>query len=108
MNATAPKTLDRLQGLVQLYDQGYNSPTIDNAIDKLLTAEIARARVQEHELAAQLAAYEHQYEMASEDFYRRFSAGDLGDEMDYVEWSILYELHQAILERLRILGEVTP
>ena len=45
--------------------------------------------------------------MSSEEFYPRFRAGELGDGMDSVEWSVFYEMHQAILERLKVLG-ATP
>ena len=42
--------------------------------------------------------------MSSEAFYRRFHAGELGDAMDFVEWDVFYEMYQAILERLEMLG----
>ena len=46
-------------------------------------------------LAARLSAYEQQYRMTSDEFYRRFCAGKLGDDMDFVEWSIFWEMYQA-------------
>ena len=55
-------------------------------------------------LEARLSAYEGQFNMSSDDFYRRFRAGELGDEMDFVEWSVFYEMYQAILKRLDVLG----
>lgn len=39
----------------------------------------------------------------SSEFYLRFRAGELGDEMDFVEWSVFYEMYQAILQRLEVL-----
>ncbi len=33
--------------------------------------------------------------MTSDSFYRRFRAGMLGDGMDFVEWSIFWEMYQA-------------
>lgn len=45
--------------------------------------------------------------MTSEEFYRRFRVGELGDAMDFVEWSVFYEMSQAILQRLEVLGAVT-
>jgi len=41
--------------------------------------------------------------MSSEDFYRRFRTGELGDEIDFVEWSVFCEMYQAILEQLKML-----
>ena len=74
---------------------------IDRAIDKLLVAEIEQARVERRDLEARLSAYEEQYGMTSEEVYRRFRAGGLGDGMDFVEWSVFYEMYQAILQRLK-------
>ena len=33
--------------------------------------------------------------MTSDEFYRRFRAGKLGDDMVFVEWSIFWEMCQA-------------
>ena len=46
-------------------------------------------------LAARLSAYEQQYGMTSSEAYRRFCAGELGDDMDFVEWGIFWEMYQA-------------
>lgn len=46
-------------------------------------------------LAARLSGYEQQYGMTSHKFYRRFRSGELGDDMDLVEWSIFWEMYQA-------------
>ena len=46
-------------------------------------------------LAARLSAYEQQYGMTSSEAYRRFCAGKLGDDMDFVEWGIFREMYQA-------------
>ncbi len=100
----ATGTLNKLQGLERLYRQGFHSEIIDRTIDKLLDMESHRARKEQRELEAHLAAYESQYQISSKEFYRRFRAGELGDEMDFVEWSIFYELHRVILERIEVLG----
>ena len=108
MNTSALETLDKLRGLVRLYGQGFSSNVIDRAIDKLLSTEVAQARNELRELEARLAAYETHYAMSSDAFYQRFRAGELGDEIDFVEWSVFYDMRQSIAERLQILGEPTP
>lgn len=104
---TTVHTLNKLQSLEQLYRRGFRSEAIDRAIDKLLATEIERAYMERRDLDARLADYEKRYYMSSEEFYRRFRTGELGDGMDFVEWSVFYEMHQAILERLKMLG-ATP
>ncbi len=100
----AIQTLDRLQSLEQLYRQGFQSEVIDRAVDKLLATETEQALTERRDLEARLSACEGQFNMSSEEFYRRFRAGELGDGIDFVEWSVFYEMYQAILERLEVLG----
>ena len=52
-------------------------------------------------LQTKLQAYELQYQMSSDIFYQKFSEGSLGDDMDYFEWSVFYELWQSVQERLQ-------
>jgi hypothetical protein len=44
------------------------------------------------EMEQQLRAYEAQYGMSSDEFYRRFQAGELGDSADFFEWNTYYEM----------------
>lgn len=106
--STIVRTLDKLQGLEQLYRQGFRSEIVDQTIDKLLDMEIRQAREEQRDLKARLTAYEEQYGISSEEFYRRFRAGELGDGMDFVEWSVFCEMHLTILERLRMLRSPLP
>ncbi|MFB2934369.1 hypothetical protein ACE1B6_03745 [Aerosakkonemataceae cyanobacterium BLCC-F154] len=39
-----------------------------------------------------LKTFEQKYQMLSESFYQRFQAGELGDSIDFFEWSIYYEM----------------
>lgn len=47
------------------------------------------------ELKNRLQVFEAQYQMRSDDFYPRFRAGELGDSMDFFEWSVFYEMWKA-------------
>jgi hypothetical protein len=40
------------------------------------------------DLRERLQAFETRYQLSSEDFYRRFHAGEMVDAMDVVEWSV--------------------
>lgn len=48
------------------------------------------------ELEKRLQTFESQYQMSSEEFYRRFRAGELGDAMDFFEWSVFYEMWSSV------------
>lgn len=66
---------------------------------KILRSEKLRRTQQEQSLAE----FEQRFEMASDTFYRRFEAGELGDEMDFFEWAGLYELYQDLNKKIRRL-----
>lgn len=55
---------------------------------------VEQVLAEKKDLEKRLAAYEAQYGMCSAEFYRRFRAGELGDAMDFVEWSVFYEMYQ--------------
>ncbi|RLT45260.1 MAG: hypothetical protein DWI57_01120 [Chloroflexi bacterium] len=45
------------------------------------------------ELAADLRCFEEKYAMASEEFYRRFKAGQMGDDFDFFGWSSCFRMY---------------
>ena len=55
------------------------------------------------ELQNDLAELETQYGLSSDEFYRRYQAGQTDDRMDYVEWASLVQMRDNLHERLRIL-----
>jgi len=93
-------TVGKLQSLIRIYHEGYRSPVIDRAVGKLIVLEVEQTRAELQRLEARLLAYEQQYDVASDEFYRRFRSGELGDDMDFVEWSVFWDMHQATLRRL--------
>lgn len=72
---TMPKSSEEFQR--QLAEAIANS----NPIDDLL------------ELAAELRGFEKKYGMASDEFYRRFKAGELGDDFDFFNWSSCFRMY---------------
>ena len=99
----------RLRVLAQLYQQGQASELMDRTLDKLLAHEADLCREQLGELKNDLAELETQYGLPSDEFYRRYQAGQTDDRMDYVEWASLVQMRDNLHERLRILtGEAQP
>jgi len=92
-----------LQILDSLYRQGYRSSLIDLALNKIIELERVNTLKQASELQAKLQVYEQQYQMSSDIFYQRFAEGSLGDEIDFFDWSVFYDLSQSLRERLQVL-----
>ncbi len=103
MQASAITTAQRLSTLAILYEQGQASKLMDRTLDKLLAHEAEQARAQLDVLQADLAEFEGQYGMASDDFYRRYQAGQTDDRMDFVEWAALVQMAARLRQRVRVL-----
>jgi hypothetical protein len=106
--ASNDTTLDKLRFLETLYRRGYQSDVIDRSLDKMIALELAKARRELTELQARLKIFEQQYQMSSEEFYRRFQAGEMGDSIEVVEWSIFYDMWESVRTRLDILEAESP
>ena len=88
-------TTVKLQWLLQSYENGYRDDVIDLVVDKLVDGRLNQIEAAVQELQEHLDAYEQQYNMPTSEFLTRYEAGELGDGMDYFEWSSLYKLkHQ--------------
>lgn len=94
---------DRVQVLEKLYEEGQGSELLDLALEKLFAYELQSTRQQLGDLEQDLAEFEKQYELASTEFYARFQAGEMGDEMDYVEWASLHQMAERLRERIKLL-----
>ena len=97
-------TAERLHALAELYEQGQASDLMDRTLDKLLHHEAEQSQAQLHQLEADLAEFEHQYNLSSTDFYRQYQAGQMGDDMDYVEWASLVQMADNLKKRLHLLS----
>jgi hypothetical protein len=45
------------------------------------------------ELAVELRGFEQQYRMTSEEFYRKFNAGEIGDDIDFFDWNATHRMY---------------
>jgi len=98
-------TAHRLSALAQIYKQGQASELMDRTLDKLLGYEADECRAQLSQVQADMAEFEQQYGLPSDEFYRRFQAGQTDDRMDYVEWASLVQMAHNLRERLRLLTD---
>jgi hypothetical protein len=101
--SSASMVAQRLRVLAQLYQQGQASELVGRTLDKLLAHETALCREQLDLIRGDLAEFEEQYECSSDEFYRRYQAGQTDDRMDYIEWASLVQMRDNLQERLRIL-----
>ncbi len=78
-----------------------NTQLVDGLVQALLALsseeqQLILQRFQEektrNEIQEKLYEYEKRYGLSSQDFYRQFLTGSLGDDADYMEWAGFYEM----------------
>lgn len=105
MQTTPHHDIERLQAL---YQAGFHDAFLDRALRKIIEQQIAQDQTHLAQVSQDLSAFEHQYQMSSNDFWSRFQGGQMADTADFLEWSVFCTMRQRILTRLQILqGEAT-
>ena len=95
--------LEKIRGLEQIYIKGYEDSFLDNALQKIISHQLARDQADLRVLQQDLAELEKRYGISSEEFYGRFQAGQMSDEADFMEWNALYKMATKLRNRLSIL-----
>lgn len=95
--------LTKLKILETLYLQGQTNDAIETTLDKILKQELAICQQKNAELEADIRKFEQEYQMSSAEFYQRFHAGELGDDIDFVEWNAFYQMWQELQKQIKLL-----
>ena len=95
--------MDTQQKLEMLRETCSDNADLDRVLGKLLDLTLSQHRLRLERYERDLRAFETRYGMESAIFYQQFEAGELGDAMDFCEWSGLYELRQDLLDKIRRL-----
>lgn len=96
-------TVERLKRLTELARSGQVSEVAERTIEKLFALEREDSLQHLKELEQDLAVFEQQYGMDSSTFYARYSSGELGDQMDFIEWASLVQMAENLKKRLALL-----
>ena len=94
-----------MEKLVVLRETDPDNSLLGSMVDKLLDAALSRHRQRLQRYEAELQEFEQRFEMDSPSFYERFHAGELGDSMDFFEWSGLCELREELLTKISKLED---
>lgn len=100
--ATALEKVRRLEQYLTI-DGATTHTLLDMALDKLLSRENRLMLDSKQRLLAQLEQFEQEYGLASKDFYQRYERGEMGDDLDYVEWAATIDMLINIEKRVNAL-----
>ena len=96
--------MQRLEQYIQLTN-GHVDQVLESTIDKLLDRERQRLFRQQARLKSQIANFEARYGWTSDEFHPRFERGELGDDMDFIEWSATIEMVENLQRTIKLLSE---
>ena len=78
-------------------------PTMHQVFDR----ENALILVQIERLKKEIKHFEDKYNMASEDFYKNFEEGKIGDTQDFFMWASSIDIHKRLKDKHTLLEEFT-
>jgi hypothetical protein len=100
LDSTVSSEFNRLR---QLYEAGFHSAFLDTALRKIVDRQIERDRADLDNVNKQLAQFEAQHGLTSDEFWQRYQAGQTEDSADFLEWNAFYKMRQRIMSRMDIL-----
>jgi hypothetical protein len=77
----------------------------DQALTKVIQVEIDRLKQEQQRLKTELTKFESTYQMTSEACEQKFEEGELGDAVEFFEWTSIYSIYQRNEHMLRLLEE---
>jgi len=104
--AAVLEKVQRLERYIQLTN-GHVDRVLESTLDKVLDRERQRILRQQARLKSQIVSFEARYGWTSEEFYPRFERGELGDDMDLIEWSATIEMVENLQRTIELLSEGT-
>ncbi|MBN1890169.1 MAG: hypothetical protein JW850_19390 [Thermoflexales bacterium] len=99
-------TLDKIRLFERYLEliQGHIDPAVDVVLSKLLERKRGELIQRRDEMFTRLEAFEKQYNMVSSEFFDKFERGELGDALDFLEWSATWQMYTSVLKSLGALS----
>jgi hypothetical protein len=69
------------------------------SISKMFDYRIRKYSEEIKKMDVYLSRFEKTYKKKSSSFFREFSAGLLGDDLDFVEWASFYQMRERLIEK---------
>ena len=83
---------------------------VSNDLVKGVVIRTLRYRIEEinqklNDIYENMGYFERKYGMETEEFYKKFASGALGDDMDFFEWKASAEIYDELKEEKKVLIE---
>ena len=82
-----PKTEKIFRKILQDYKDNH-----DLFVKNIFEYQIGELQREKFNLELDLKSYEKKHKLSTEDFYKKYSAGELSDDTDYMIWAGIHEM----------------
>lgn len=93
------QTLLKVKNLEKFIEKHGEDTFISQSISKILDYKIAKYEEKIKRFNKELKVFERAYGMKSSVFFKKFSEGKMGDDMDFIEWSSVYQMRNRLIEK---------
>jgi len=84
---------------------GLTKDLVKNVVTRTLKSRIEEINQKLNDLYENMKYFEKKYGMETEEFYKKFLSGTLGDDMDFFEWKASVEICNELKEEKKALIE---
>jgi len=78
---------------------------VKDAVIRTLRSRIEEINQKLNDIYESMRYFERKYGMETEEFYKKFVSGALGDDMDFFEWKASAEIYDELKEEKKVLIE---
>jgi len=84
---------------------GFSKDFIQDVVTRTIKNRIEELNKKISDIDSNMKYFETKYGIKTEDFYKQFLEGILGDDMDFFEWKALREVYKELKEEKKALIE---
>ena len=89
----------------EIKNSGIPTELVRNVVTRTLKTRIEEINRKSYDIYESMKYFEKKYGMKTEEFYRKFVRGELGDDMDFFEWKASSEIYNELRNEKRALIE---
>ena len=90
------RKVERVQSFIQRFGE---DTFFEVTLQKMLDYKVNQYEQELKEIEEALRRFEEQYGLSTAAFLERFEAGQMGDEIDFLEWASLHRMKERIQAR---------
>jgi hypothetical protein len=89
----------------EIKSTGFSKDLVEEAVTRTLKSRIEEINQKLNDTSESMKYFEKKYGMKTDEFYKKFVGGVLGDDMDFFEWKASSEIYNELNDVKKVLFE---